>query len=125
MTEQERTTYIKFIEWLNQSWYGVPASDVLMPYVAARYTPEEAALLNGMPFAPKTLSELEEMTGTSADTLRPKLDALAAKRLVYKQVKENRERYCVNDSFFIARTFDGPGAVTNMICALGRCNTNI
>jgi NAD-dependent dihydropyrimidine dehydrogenase PreA subunit len=109
MTEQERTTYIKFIEWLKQSWYGAPDSDVLLPYVAARYTPEEAALLTGMPFTPKTLSELEDITGTSADALRPKLDALAAKGLVYKQVKENRERYCVNDSFFIARTFGWPG----------------
>jgi hypothetical protein len=66
MTEEERTTYTKFIEWLKQSWYGVPDSDVLMPYMIARYTPEEALLLTGMPFAPKTLSELEEMTGTRA-----------------------------------------------------------
>ena len=42
MTEQDRATYTKLIEWLKQSWYGVPDSDVLLPYVAARYTPEEA-----------------------------------------------------------------------------------
>jgi len=109
MKEQERATYANFIAWLKQSWYGVPDSDVLLPYVAARYTPAEALLLTGMPFTPKTLAELADVTGTSADVLRPKLDALASKGLVYKQVKENRERYCVNDSFFIARTFGWPG----------------
>ena len=109
MTEQEQATYIKLIEWLRQSWYGVPDSDVLMPYVAARYTPEEAALLTGMPFAPKTLAELSDLTRISADVFRPKLDALAAKGLVFKQVKENRERYCVNDIFFNYRTFGWPG----------------
>ena len=109
MTEQERTTYTEFIEWLKQSWYGVPDADVLLPYVAARYTPEEALLLTGMPFMPKTLAELSDLTGTNVDVLRPKLDALTSKGLVYKQVKENRERYALNDIFFIARTFGWPG----------------
>ena len=109
MTEHDRETYTKFIEWLKQSWYGVPDSNVLLPYVAARYTPEEALLLTGMPFTPKTLVELSDLTGTSVDVLHPKLDALASKGLVYKQVKENRERYSLNDIFFIARTFGWPG----------------
>ena len=43
LTERERGIYTRFIEWLRQSWYGVPDSDVLLPYVAARYTPEEAS----------------------------------------------------------------------------------
>ncbi len=42
LTERERGIYTRFIEWLKQSWYGVPDSDFLLPYVAARYTPEEA-----------------------------------------------------------------------------------
>lgn len=46
MTEQERATYTKFIEWLKQSRYGVPDSDIVLPYVAERYTPEEARLLS-------------------------------------------------------------------------------
>ena len=109
MTEQERTTFTKFIEWLKQSWYGVPDADILLPYVAARYTPEEALLLTGMPFVPKTLAELSNLTGISVDELRPKLDALAAKGLVYKQAKENKERYYLNDIFFIYRGFGWPG----------------
>ena len=68
MSDQDRATYARFIEWLRQSWYGVPDSDVLMPYVAARYTPEEAALLTGMPFAPKTLAELSDFSVTEGLT---------------------------------------------------------
>jgi hypothetical protein len=81
MTEHDCATYTKFIEWLKQSWYGVPDSEVLLPYVAARYTPEEALLLTGMPFTPKTLFELSDLTSISADVLRPKLDALAFRGL--------------------------------------------
>ena len=70
MTERDRATYTTFIEWLKQSWYGIPDSDVLLPYVAARYTPEEAVLLTGMPFAPKRLAELAELTKTEPETGR-------------------------------------------------------
>lgn len=109
LTEQELETYLGFVEWLKKSWYGVPDSDVLLPYVAARYTPDEARLLTGMPYVPQTLAELSELTGISVDELRPKLDALAAKGLVYKQIKENHERYFLNDIFFIYRSFGWPG----------------
>ena len=109
MTEQERATYSKLIEWLAKSWYGVPDSDVLLPYIAARYTFEEALLLTGMPYVPKTLAELSDLTGRSADALRPKLDSLAEKGLVYKQVKDGTVRYHLHDILTIYRTFGWPG----------------
>jgi electron transport complex protein RnfB len=109
LSETERAIYGDFILWLKQSWYGVPDSDVLLPYVAARYTPAEAAFLTGMPFAPKTLAELSDLTKTSTDVLRPKLDALASRGLIYKQVKDSSSRYYLNDIFFIYRSFGWPG----------------
>jgi len=109
LTEKDRAFYGNFISWLEQSWYGVPASDFLLPYVAARYTPEEAAFLTGMPFAPRTLAELSELTGTGIEELGPKLDGLAARGLVYKQVRDGISRYYLNDIFFIYRSFGWPG----------------
>ncbi len=109
LSEKDRTIYENFISWLEQSWYGAPASYALLPYVAARYTPEEAAFLTGMPFAPKTLVELSELTKINTDILRPKLDALAARGLVYKQVKDGNSRYYLNDILSIYRTFGWPG----------------
>ena len=109
IAEHDREIYIKLIDWLKQSWYGVPDSDVLLPYVAARYTTEEAALLTGMPFSPKTLAELADLTKINAGLLRPKLDSLASKGLVYKQVKEGIVRYLLHDIFTIYRGFGWPG----------------
>ena len=105
LSDPNREIYTNLIEWLKQSWYGVPDSAVLLPYVAARYTPEEATLLTGMPFSPKTLAELADLAKTSADILGPKLDALASRGLVYKQVKDGGPRYYLNDIFFIYRGF--------------------
>ena len=110
LTAQDRGIYTAFIDWLRQSWYGVPDSDVLLAYVAARYTPDEAALLTGMPFSPKTLAELADLTKTSAEVLQPKLDTLAARGLVYKQVRDSNARYYLNDIFFIYRSFGWPGS---------------
>jgi electron transport complex protein RnfB len=109
-TDPEKQIYLKFIEWQKKGWYGVPDSEVLLPYVAARYTTEEAALLTGMPFAPKTLAELADLTKTGADILGPKLDSLAARGLVYKQARDDGARYYLNDIFFIYRSFGWPGS---------------
>jgi NAD-dependent dihydropyrimidine dehydrogenase PreA subunit len=108
-TEPEHATYAKFIEWLKQSWYGVPDSDVLLPYVTARYTPEEALLLTGMPYTPKSIAELSDLKSISAEVLRPKLDALASKGLVYKQMKGGEIFYRLHDIFTIYRSFGWPG----------------
>ncbi|MCX6005252.1 MAG: 4Fe-4S binding protein [Chloroflexi bacterium] len=119
LSPDERDVYFKFIEWLKQSWYGVPESDFLLPYVAARYTPQEAALLTGMPFSPKTLSELSELTKTNVDMLRQKLDELASKGLVYKQVKDGSERYHLHDVFTNYRGFGWPGSHAQYSQAVG------
>ena len=80
MTEQERATYSKLIEWLAKSWYGVPDSDVLLPYIAARYTFEEALFLPECPMCRKRwlnfLISQEEalMRYDRSSTLWPKKD---------------------------------------------------
>jgi hypothetical protein len=43
MSEQE--IYQDFISWLGKTWWGLPASDQLMPLIQARYTVKEAAFL--------------------------------------------------------------------------------
>jgi Na+-translocating ferredoxin:NAD+ oxidoreductase subunit B len=119
LSEKDLDIYDKFISWLKNSWYGVPDSNVLLLYVAARYTPEEAAFLTGMPFAPKTLDELSDLTKTGTDVLRARLDALAARGLVYRQVKDNSPRYHLNDIFFVYRTFGWPGHADEYNRAVG------
>jgi NAD-dependent dihydropyrimidine dehydrogenase PreA subunit len=109
LSEKDFRVYTAFIDWLKQSWYGVPTTDSLLPYLAARYTPDEAAVLTGMPFSPKTLAELAELTKTEAGALHKILGGLAARGLVYRQARDGIERYYLNDIFFGYRSFGWPG----------------
>lgn len=101
--------YGRFVAWLKQSWYGVPRSEEALPLIRARYTEDEAALLTGMPFAPKPLEELAVLKDMAPDALRTKLDNLARKGSVYRDEKNGQVRYGLNDLFFGMRTFGWPG----------------
>ena len=43
----ELEIYQNFILWLGKTWWGLPASDQLVPLIKARYSVEEAAFLIG------------------------------------------------------------------------------
>ena len=93
--------YQRFIDWLNKAWWRLPESEHLMPAIRAFYTPEEAALLTGIPFSGGNLEELASLKGIHPDELGPKLDALARKGAVWRSVKGETVRYRLNDSFFV------------------------
>ena len=102
MSEQE--VYQRLIDWLNQGWWQLPEADELMPLMMARYTPEEASLLTGMPFSGRNLEELAEMKQMDPAELRQRLDVLTRKGLVFRVVRGDTVRYSLNDAFFIWRT---------------------
>ena len=93
--------YTRLIDWLRQTWWGLPAADELMPMIAARYTPDEAALLTEMPFSSRNLDELAEIKGISPAELGPRMDALARKGVVFRAARGETIRYSLNDSFFV------------------------
>jgi len=105
----DREIYERLIDWLNQAWWKLPEADELMPLIMARYTPEEASLLTGMPFSGRNLEELAEMKKMNPAELRQQLDAMAKKGLVFRTVRGGTIRYSLNDSFFAWRTFGWPG----------------
>jgi hypothetical protein len=76
--------YSRFIDWLDKGWWHLPASEHLLPSIKAFFTPEEAALLTGLPFKPTELKELCKLKGFQPDDLRVKLDALAQKGVVWR-----------------------------------------
>ena len=99
MNEDE--VYLRFIDWLRQTWWDLPDADELMPLIRARYTPEEAALLTGMPFSGRNLEELAALKGIEPAHVDKQLHALARKGLVFRSVKGDTVRYSLNDSFFV------------------------
>jgi ferredoxin len=98
MSEQE--IYERFIEWLRSSpVMGLPESDVLLPLIKARYSPEDALFLTNMPFKEKTIQELSDLKQMDPTYLKPRLDALARKGLVVKNFRYGENRYRLSDSF--------------------------
>ena len=69
-----------------------------MPTIKTFYTPQEAALLTGIPFSLTDLEELAETKGINFAELAAKLDALARRRAVWRSVKGKTVRYKLNDS---------------------------
>ena len=102
MSEQQ--IYEGLINWLRQSWAGLPDSELLLPLMKATYTPEEASLVTGMPFAPlegQTLEELAERKQMDRAEIMERLDAMANKGLVFRIVLGDTILYGLNDVYFV------------------------
>ena len=110
MALSEREIYQELIDWLRKTWIGLPEADELLPLIKARYSPEDAVILTGMPFSPKTLEELAQNKGMDKEELAAILDDLAAKGVVYCLDKAGSRFYSLNDSFFtLLRSSFWPG----------------
>ena len=79
MSEEE--IYSRFIDWLDKGWWHLPASEHLLPSIKAFFSPEEAALLTGIPFKPTELKELANLKGIRSEDLGVRLNSLAERRL--------------------------------------------
>ncbi|MCX5852502.1 MAG: 4Fe-4S dicluster domain-containing protein [Deltaproteobacteria bacterium] len=127
--EDKKEIYRAFIEWMKNGWYGVPESDEVEPLMMARYSPEEATLLTGFPFAPMSLDELSQLKKIPALELEHKLVELARKGIVYRYVNKNTVFYSLHDTFSMLRTLGWQGKtddytrtvspILNRYCATG------
>jgi len=99
MTESK--IYEKFIEWLKTAPGSFPDSGDMTALIKARYTPEDAALLTNIPFGPRTIEELAEIKQTAVEDLKPRLDALAKKGVVWKIFTYGKYRYRLCDPFLV------------------------
>ena len=79
----------------------MPETKDLEPLIRARYTPEEATLLTGIPFRATSLEELAEAKGMEPAELGARLDVLAEKGVVYRRVWSGQVRYRLNDMLFV------------------------
>ncbi len=98
MREQE--IYTQFMDWLKQSWIGLPDSEFKEETIRARFNLDEAEFLTGFPFRKTPLADLAILKGMSEEELAEKLDPMAIKGLVWKGTKDGKVRYGLNDIFF-------------------------
>ena len=99
MSEPE--VYQRFIDWLRQQPWELPETEELLPLIKDTYTPEEAALLTGMPFSGRNLEELAETKQIAPAELQPKLNAMARRGLVFRTVRGDTVRYSLNTAYFV------------------------
>lgn len=97
----EEAIYQSFIDWLNQTWWGLPESPELIPLIKARYTADEASLLTGVPFSGKILGDLAEIKKMDPNELARRLEALARKGVVFRSAKGGKVSYSLNDAFLV------------------------
>lgn len=93
--------YQELIDWLNTAWFGLPDSPYLLDTIKTVYTTEEARLLTGFPLQGTYLNEIADLKNLSEEELLPKLDAMAHKGLIWKNVKDSKPRFSINDAFFV------------------------
>ena len=71
--------YRELMDWLKQADPLLTDSEDTTALIKARYTPEDAVLLTGIPFGYSTIEALAELKQMSVKELQPRLDALAKK----------------------------------------------
>ena len=98
---QENAVYEQFIAWLKTAPMGFPDSDDMTDLIKARYTPEDAELLTNVPFDERTIEELAAIKQIDATDLKPRLDALAKKGVVWKIFRTGANRYRLCDPFLV------------------------
>jgi hypothetical protein len=93
--------YKGLMDWLRQADPSLTDEEDWVATIKARYTPDDAVLLTGMPFGYSTLEELAELKQMPIEQLQPRLDALAKKGVVWKIFRYGENRYRLVDPFTI------------------------
>ena len=78
-----------------------PASEDTIALIKARYTPEDAELLTNVPYDPRTIGEIAGIKQMAVEDLKPRLDALAKKGVVWKIFHYGAYRYQLCDPFLV------------------------
>ena len=97
----ERDVYDRFVDWLRQNRFPVPADDITLPLVKAGFTPEEAALLTGIPFSDTSLEELAGMKQMDPVELGRQLDVLTKKGALFRTVEGEPVRYGLGSASYM------------------------
>ena len=117
----EEAVYREFIEWFGRGW-PLPESDELLPLMKARFSPEEAAFLTGMPHGLTPLEKLAEEREVDAAQLEKQLDALARQGVVYRQASDGER--CRTDHRVIhlrlRHRAEGPARLLSEVRAVSR-----
>ncbi|MCP4675728.1 MAG: 4Fe-4S dicluster domain-containing protein [Deltaproteobacteria bacterium] len=93
-----KQTYKRLRERLDRYPVGTPGEGTIYEILKIIYTPEEAELAARMPLKFSSLGSLSRRLDIPRDELRTKLDAMAAKGVVFDLHVKGKDRYILNPS---------------------------
>jgi NAD-dependent dihydropyrimidine dehydrogenase PreA subunit len=109
LSAKDKEIYIRFIEWMNKSWYSLAITDDTMMMIAYRYTPQEAEWLTGFPLLPTTLEELAGYKNTAPGELKARITEMTRKGMLHSFSKNDSRYYLLNEGYTSIRTWGWPG----------------
>jgi formate hydrogenlyase subunit 6/NADH:ubiquinone oxidoreductase subunit I len=102
--------YHGLIDWFRTSKIYMPESDELLPLIKTCYTVKEAELLTGMPLTLSGIDDLARIKNEDPVAIQEKLDEMAGRGLVYRQIIQGQPKYRLNPLRFVfLRSFFWPG----------------
>ena len=103
----EKKAYFDLIDHMRTWLFELPDSEILMPMLEVRFSPEEAAFLSKFPNMPHTLEELSRRLGLSPEALTQKMDPMIRKGMIYRVEGRNAVRYTFTDVIFFFSRMPG------------------
>ena len=89
----EHGIYEKLADYLNSMPIGAPKTPELFEILKTLYTEEEAELAVKLPFLPMTLDALADRTGIEESALKPVLNTMVEKGLVFEELGADEPLY--------------------------------
>ncbi len=96
----DEKAYKQLIDHQRGWLFGLPESELLMPMIEMRFTPDEAEFCSLLPHLPHTAEQLSLKLNMSIDEVTEGLDTLAKKGIVQRVEGKNEVRYALMDSMF-------------------------
>jgi electron transport complex protein RnfB len=100
-TMSDRELYAGLIDHLSNWMLDLPESQLLLPMLEMRFTPEEADFLSRFPHIPSTMEQLTGIYGIPADELMAVMQAMMRKGFIYRVEGRTAVRYSLPDSLFM------------------------
>ncbi len=98
MTDKE--SYAKLIERFRTWLFELPDSELLLPMLELRFTPDEARFLSSLPFMPHSMDQLVARLEVSEDQLLSTMQPLMKKGFIMEVEGKSAVRYSLTDQLF-------------------------
>jgi len=89
----EKDVYSVLCQRMNEHPVGAPETEHFIEILRTLYTPEEAEFAALLNFVPEPVADIVDSSGLDEDQLLPMLEEMAAKGLIFSEVKEGKVHF--------------------------------